>query len=146
MTNLEDYDNQLTFSELEERLTDKQAKFCREYILDLNATQAAIRAGYSGKTARSTGSENLTKPDVIAFLDALRSDLMSATGITKEAIALELIAIARAKATDSGIKTSDRVNAYRELNRIFGHYAPTKSEVKAEVGYTGIVTLDDYAN
>ena len=46
-------------------LTDKQEMFCREYLVDLNATQAAIRAGYSDKTARSVGNENLTKPDIV---------------------------------------------------------------------------------
>lgn len=40
------------------KLTDKQELFAREYLKDLNATQAAIRAGYSEKTARATGSEN----------------------------------------------------------------------------------------
>ena len=45
-------------------LNDKQEMFCREYLVDLNATQAAIRAGYSDKTARKIGSENLTKPDI----------------------------------------------------------------------------------
>ena len=46
------------------KLTDKQELFAREFIKDLNATQAAIRAGYSEKTARAIGSENLTKPDI----------------------------------------------------------------------------------
>jgi phage terminase small subunit len=41
-------------------LTDKQEMLCREYIIDLNATQAAIRAGYSAKTANRTASENLS--------------------------------------------------------------------------------------
>ncbi|NBM56991.1 terminase small subunit [Proteus sp. G2669] len=45
-------------------LTDKQEMFCREYLIDLNATQAAIRAGYSEKTANRTASENLSKPDI----------------------------------------------------------------------------------
>ncbi len=45
-------------------LTDKQAAFVREYLIDLNATQAAIRAGYSANTARAIGSENLSKPDI----------------------------------------------------------------------------------
>lgn len=58
-------------------LTDKQEMFCREYLIDLNATQAAIRAGYSEKTARALGCENLTKPDIqtrIAELKAQRND------------------------------------------------------------------------
>jgi len=45
-------------------LTDKQAAFVREYLIDLNATAAALRAGYSKKTARFIGSENLTKPNI----------------------------------------------------------------------------------
>jgi phage terminase small subunit len=45
-------------------LTDKQEQFCKEYIIDLNATQAAIRAGYSSKTAKEIGCENLTKPNI----------------------------------------------------------------------------------
>ncbi|ELY3084420.1 terminase small subunit [Klebsiella aerogenes] len=60
-------------------LTDKQEMFCREYIIDLNATQAAIRAGYSTKTANRTASENLSKPDIqsrVAELKAQRNDLV----------------------------------------------------------------------
>ncbi|HIE9694257.1 TPA: terminase small subunit [Klebsiella pneumoniae] len=60
-------------------LTDKQDTFCREYLIDLNATQAAIRAGYSEKTANRTASENLSKPDIqsrIAELKAQRNDLV----------------------------------------------------------------------
>ena len=60
-------------------LTDKQEMFCREYLIDLNATQAAIRAGYSEKTANRTASENLSKPDIqsrIAELKAQRKDLV----------------------------------------------------------------------
>lgn len=45
-------------------LTPKQEMFVREYLIDLNATQAAIRAGYSKRTARQIGQENLTKPDI----------------------------------------------------------------------------------
>jgi len=58
-------------------LTDKQDMFCREYLIDLNATQAAIRAGYSDKTANRTASENLSKPDIqnrIAELKAQRNE------------------------------------------------------------------------
>lgn len=47
------------------RLTNKQAAFVREYLIDLNATQAAIRAGYSKKAAASIGAENLRKPHIL---------------------------------------------------------------------------------
>lgn len=49
-------------SDSRNKLTPKQAQFVNEYLLDLNATQAAIRAGYSEKTAYSIGIENLNKP------------------------------------------------------------------------------------
>lgn len=60
-------------------LTDKQEMFCREYLIDLNATQAAIRAGYSAQTANRTASESMSKPDIqsrIAELKAQRNDLV----------------------------------------------------------------------
>lgn len=47
----------------------RQKKFCDEYLIDCNATQAAIRAGYSPKTAKSIGQENLTKPDLKAYIE-----------------------------------------------------------------------------
>jgi len=47
----------------------KQKKFCDEYLVDCNAAQAAIRAGYSPKTAKQIGQENLTKPDLRAYID-----------------------------------------------------------------------------
>ena len=50
------------------KLTAKQQRFCDEYLIDLNATQAAIRAGYSKKTAKVIGAENLTKPDLKAYI------------------------------------------------------------------------------
>lgn len=61
------------------KLTDKQEMFCLEYLKDLNATQAAIRAGYSKKTAKDTGCENLAKPNVaerVAELKAMRSEVV----------------------------------------------------------------------
>ena len=51
------------------RLTAKQQRFCDEYLIDLNATQAAIRAGYSKKTAYSIGIENLRKPEIKKYID-----------------------------------------------------------------------------
>ena len=49
-------------------MTEKQKRFCDEYLIDLNATQAAIRAGYSAKTAKAIGCENLTKPDIQKYI------------------------------------------------------------------------------
>ena len=51
------------------KLTEKQKRFCDEYLIDLNATQAAIRAGYSKKTAKIIGNENLTKPYLKNYIE-----------------------------------------------------------------------------
>ena len=50
-------------------LTEKQKRFCDEYLIDLNATQAAIRAGYSEKTAYRTGADNLRKPQIKKYIE-----------------------------------------------------------------------------
>lgn len=50
------------------KMTAKQQRFCDEYLIDLNATQAAIRAGYSKKTAYSIGVENLKKPEIKKYI------------------------------------------------------------------------------
>jgi phage terminase small subunit len=51
------------------KMTAKQQRFCDEYLIDLNATQAAIRAGYSEKNARNIASENLAKPNIKQYID-----------------------------------------------------------------------------
>ena len=55
------------------KLNAKQEQFCNEYLLDLNATQAAIRAGYSKKSAKEIGCENLTKPNIAKRVAELKS-------------------------------------------------------------------------
>jgi len=55
-------------------LNDKQELFCIEYIKDLNATQAAIRAGYSKRTATAIGCENLTKPYILNRIASLKAE------------------------------------------------------------------------
>jgi phage terminase small subunit len=65
-------------------LTAKQERFCQEYLIDFNATQAAIRAGYSKKTARPTGAENMTKHDIKAHINKRLKELaLSADETTK---------------------------------------------------------------
>lgn len=53
----------------DKKMTAKQKRFCDEYLIDLNATQAAIRAGYSKKTATVIGNENLRKPYIKEYID-----------------------------------------------------------------------------
>lgn len=58
-------------------MTEKQKRFVDEYLIDCNATQAAIRAGYSAKTAYAIGEENLRKPDIKAQIDKRLEEMRS---------------------------------------------------------------------
>jgi len=66
------------------KLTAKQLLFCKEYLIDLNATQAAIRAGYSEKTATETGYENLTKPHIAEHIQKEMDNRSQKTQINAE--------------------------------------------------------------
>ncbi|MFK3762470.1 terminase small subunit [Serratia ureilytica] len=74
-------------------LTGKQEMFCREYLIDLNATQAAIRAGYSAKTANRTASENLSKPDIQLRISELKTQRNDLVGINATYVLNRLVEI-----------------------------------------------------
>ncbi|MBD8129038.1 terminase small subunit [Pantoea agglomerans] len=75
------------------KLTDKQELFAREYLKDLNATQAAIRAGYSEKTAKEAGYENLTKPHILELVAQLKAERVEQTGIDAAYVLRRLVEI-----------------------------------------------------
>lgn len=82
------------------KLTEKQKKFCDEYIKLGNATQAAINAGYAQKSAYKTGSENLSKPQLKSYIDSRLSEMASERIMdAQEAVEL-LSSIARAEITE----------------------------------------------
>lgn len=62
-------------------MTPKQQRFVEEYLIDLNATQAAIRAGYSESTAHAIGHENLSKPEIATAITAAKAKRSADTGI-----------------------------------------------------------------
>lgn len=66
------------------KLTAKQEMFCKEYLIDLNATQAAIRAGYSENAARQQGAENMAKPVILETIQEAMAKRSKKTGITAE--------------------------------------------------------------
>lgn len=70
-------------------LTPKESRFVDEYLVDLNATQAAIRAGYSARTARSIASENLTKPNIQAAIAEGRKQQQERTHVTADRVLAE---------------------------------------------------------
>lgn len=75
-------------------LTKKQKRFVEEYLIDLNATQAAIRAGYSPETAKAIGCENLTKPNIKEYIDKAIAERSKRTGINQDRVIRELARIA----------------------------------------------------
>lgn len=75
------------------KLTAKQKRFIEEYLIDLNATQAAIRAGYSPHTAYSIGSELLKKPEIRARVDKEMAERSKRTGINADRVVIELARI-----------------------------------------------------
>lgn len=81
-------------------LTAKQQRFVEEYLVDLNATQAAIRAGYSKRTAGSVGGENLQKPEIQAAISAAQAERSKRTEITADRVLTELARIGFANMQD----------------------------------------------
>ena len=81
-------------------MTKKQKRFAEEYLIDLNATQAAIRAGYSPDTAKEIGCENLTKPNIRACIDKAMAERSKRTGVNADRVVMELAKVAFVNAVD----------------------------------------------
>lgn len=82
------------------KLTPKQELFITEYMKDLNATQAAIRAGYKEENARQIGAENLSKPYIKSEIDKRLKQLTEQCGVTAEMVIREIAKIGFANITD----------------------------------------------
>jgi len=81
-------------------LSDKQALFCREYLIDLNATQGAIRAGYSKRSAMQIGEENLRKHDIQAEIQRLIADRSQRTEITADYVLKKIQSLVEATSAE----------------------------------------------
>lgn len=82
------------------KLTEKQQRFVEEYLIDLNATQAAIRAGYKPSSARQVGTENMSKPSIRACIDQAIAERSKRTGINQDRVIRELARLAFVNASD----------------------------------------------
>ena len=113
-------------------LSAKQSRFVEEYLLDGNGAAAAVRAGYSAKSARAIASENLTKPDVLSALQARQGVLAKQLEMTRQGVVqslLEAVQIAREDRNPMGM-----IAGYREIGRLLGFYT---AHVKIDVNTTG---------
>lgn len=122
------------------RLTAKQQAFVTEYLVDLNATQAAIRAGYSEKNADKIGSELLGKTGVAEAVQAALNERAKRTEITADRVIAELAAIAFADLTDVAAWSEDG-----ELNMLASHQLSREASaaIKEVFSTTSTVTFDN---
>ena len=96
-------------------LTKKQKLFVEEYLIDLNATQAAIRAGYSPDTAQQMGSENLSKPVIKSAIDKAIAGRSRRTGINQDRVIQEIAKMAFLNPVD--VIDMDEATIKGEANR-----------------------------
>lgn len=112
-------------------LTPKQARFVEEYLIDLNATQAAIRAGYSPETATPSASRLLTNVNVQDAIATAQSDRSERTKITQDNVLLE---IARLAFSDMR-KIHNEDGSLIPLHKLDDHTAHAISSVKIKTSY-----------
>ena len=109
-------------------LSEKQQRWIDEYLIDFNGSAAAVRAGYSAKTARSIACELLTKPDIRAVLQAKQSALAEELRITRQGVVqglLEAVDMGRVQQNPGAM-----VSALREVAKMLGFYAPAVKRVE----------------
>lgn len=104
------------------KLTEKQKRFCEEYLIDLNATQAATRAGYKNA---EIGRQLITKNNILAYLKELRKKQSERTGINADTVLKELKKIALAEADISG---KEKIKALELLGKHLGMFSERKEE------------------
>lgn len=124
------------------KLTAKQERFVEEYLIDLNATQAARRAGYSEKTAYSIGQENLKKPEIEAALDAARQMVAERVEVDQDKVIAGLLK--EAEFTGEGASHGARVSAWEKLGKHLGMFVD-KHEHAGKDGGPFIVEVVNFA-
>lgn len=131
-------------------LTNKQKRFVDEYLVDLNATQAAIRAGYSKKTANRTGSENLSKPVIKAAIEERMEEKKSELIADQDEVLEFLSAVFRGEeketvvdgngnAEDVPAAIKDRIRAAELVGKRYGIFS---DNIKID-GDVPVVITDD---
>lgn len=140
------------------KLTDKQKIFCDEYIISLNATQAAIKAGYAEKTAYAIGAENLKKPKIQSYISERMEQKESSLIATQDEVLQYLTSVLRGESqtTDTllvGIgdgwqevqevekkpSEKDRLKAAELLGKRYGLYT---GKVSADVDMSLDISID----
>ena len=135
-------------------MTDKQKRFCDEYIIDCNATQAAIRAGYSKKTANRIATENLSKLDIKQYIEERLEQIRSEKTADAKEVMEYLTAVMRGEHTEQvlrlvgegvqevdsiSVAEKDRLKAAELIGKRYGLF---KENVDLN-GNVGVTIVDD---
>ena len=118
-------------------LIQKQRRFIDEYIISGNATQAAIKAGYSKRSAQQTGAENLLKPVIKAELDRRNAEIKSAKTADMQEVMEYLASVMRGEQTESvatakgiydnvPVSAKDRIKAAELIGKRHGAWTDKK--------------------
>ena len=126
--NIIEYSNAKGGEILAKALNDKQKIFVFEYLIDFNATQAAIRAGYSQKTAYSIGNELLKKPEIQKFLEKYQNERAEKCGVKFDMIIAELKKIGFANVDMEAVRPTDKIKALETISRLLGFFEQQNDE------------------
>lgn len=123
---------------LNHSLTARQLRWVDEFLVDGNATAAAVRAGYSERSARSIAHENMTKPALQAVLAERRGEVANRLQITREGVIqglLDAVHLAKEQANPAGM-----VAGLREIGKMLGYYAPEVKRVELSSDSRGLIS------
>ena len=112
------------------KLTAKQQRFCDEYLIDLNATQAAIRAGYSEKAARQIATENMTKPSIREYIDKRMAEKEKNLIADQDEVLKYLTAVLRGEGTEEMVVVEGQGDGYSKAKTVTRDISP-KDRLKA---------------
>lgn len=139
-----------------EKMTNKQKRFCDEYLISLNATQSAIKAGYSKKTARAIARENLTKPYIKEYIEERMKQKESELIASQDEVLQMLTKIMRGQELDEevvahkdfGIQTVSKKNqnnivrSAELLGRRYGLFSD-KVDIKGNINISFVEDLEE---
>ena len=135
------------------KLTLKQKRFCDEFIISGNATQAAVKAGYSKKTAGAMATENLKKPIIRAYLDERLADIKSEKTADMEEVMEYLTSVMRGEESavttrgvvvhDVEVSAKDRIKAAELIGRRNGAWTDKKEVTGVMDINVGVGDYDD---
>lgn len=136
-------------------LTPKQELFCQEYLVDLNATQAAIRAGYSAKSAKVIAAEILSKPEILLRIQDLQAKRLERVEINQDWVldrlkeisdrCMQAVPVLDSEGNETGEYKFDSAGAIKSTELIGKHHGMFTQKIEGKIETTQPMT-DDQVN